>query len=400
MATLIQPVDAYAGLNSVIKQRLGVDVIKDDTIDWVGFATTLDGLDSQTSQIVTSELVTLVTKQVVLPAVYKDLGVDVVANRGAYSPSVGVTQRSRPAIPELKSDAAAYNPTPGSSSDPFKNYAVEMYTNYYFKAYQAMIAWSAPDRWLTGAFLSEQGFTDFLSSIRSAVDFQVRASIDATTFAAIRGSIALNLNTPGNRVYNLLTEFNAISGTTLTQANCMQSPDFLRYASQRIKVVMDDMSNTSVLFNEREYPSYTDFNGGAHVLLLSRFQRAMESNLQSDTFHKELVALPNHATVPAWKGLLSTAGGGITFESASTVKDTFDFQNPDDPDPVKINQSGVIGHLFAKRRVQIEDLGEHMESMRDPVGLKTNYFTHLSGRVVVDDYENAVTFLAADPVTP
>ena len=89
-----------------------------------------------------------------------------------------------------------------------------------------------------------------------------------------------------------------------------------------------------------------------------------------------------------------------TANSISTVKDTFDFQNPDDPDPVKINQSGVIGHLFAKRRVQIEDLGEHMESMRDPVGLKTNYFTHLSGRVVVDDYENAVTFLAADPVTP
>ena len=396
MANIIQPVDAYASLNSVANQRLGIDVLQDNVIDWIAFGDALANLDSQTSQIVTSELVTLVTEQQVLPAVYKSLGVDVVASRGAFSSAVGITQRSRPAIPELTSDAATYDPAPGSSSDPFENYPVEMLTNYYFKPLQAAISWSIPDRWLTGAFLSERGFSDFLTAIRSAVDFRVKSTIDAITFTAIRGSIGLNLQAgvAGNRAYNLLAEFNALTGATLTQADSLQSPDFLRYAAQRIRVVMDDMSNTSIVFNEKGYPSATDF-GDAHVLILSRLQRAMETNLQSDTFHKELVSLPNHATVPAWKGLLATPTGGITFESTSTIKDTFAFTNADGDKPVEIDQSGVVAHIFTKKRVSIEDLGEHTESMRDPVGLKTNYFTHLSARTIVDPYENGVTFYIA-----
>lgn len=398
MAAIIQPVDAYAGLGSLIKQRTGKEILTDNVVDWLGVGQELANMDGTTSQIVTGDIATLVTEQVVLPAVYKSLDVNIVTSFGEYTQSVGITQRSRPAIPDLESDKETYDPTPGSSSDPFVNYGIEMFTNYFFKALQAKIVWSIPERVMTGAFLSERGFSDFVTAIYSAVRFQVNAMIDALTFSAIRGSIALTLQQGvGNQLYNLLPEYNVENpdATPLTAANAMTNPDFLRFSSKRINVVMDDMKQTTVLFNEKGYPVATDFDT-AHVLILSRFQRDMQAHLQSDTFHKELVALPNHKVVASWQGPLAVANGGITFASASTVKDTFKFSNADGAAPIAIDQVGVVAHFCSNRRISIEDLGEHTESMRDPDALKTNHFTHLSARTIVDDYEPAVTFIVAD----
>lgn len=395
MASVIQPVDAYAEFNSLVNQKLGIDGVTDGTINFVGIGEAIADADSQTSAIITSALQTLVTHQEILPLVYKSAGVDIVASRAPYSQTVGYLQRSRPNLKQLESGADAYNPEPGSSSDPFKNYPVEMETNYFYKPFQAMIAYSIADRWATGLFLGERGVTEFKNAIRSAVEFQVRAALDSATFAAIRGSIALNLNHTTPLAKNVLALFNEETGTSLLAKDMVNSPDFLRFTAREMKNLINDMKETKVQFNEKGYPNHTDFDS-ARVLILSRLESAWETNLQSDTFHKELVALPNHSVVSSWKGPSLTAGGPITFESTSKVVDTFNFSNVEGAEPVSVDQDGVFAHIFSAKRVQIEDLGDHSEQMRDPVGLKTNTFLHLSGRVLVDDYENGYTLYGAD----
>lgn len=399
MTSIIQPVDAYQEFNALVKQKLGIDGVVDGAINFVGIGEAIIDADSQTSNIITSAAQTLVTHQEILPLVYKSAGVDIVASRAPYSQTVGYLQRNRPALTKLSSDADAYNPVEGSSSDPFKNYPQEMETNYFYKPFQAMIAYSIADRWATGLFLGERGVTEWKNAIRSAAEFQVRAAIDAATFAAIRGSIALNLNHTTPLAINVLEAFNEDTGSSLLAKDALNSPDFLRYSATVIKNLIGDMRETRVQFNEKGYPNATDFET-ARVLVLSRYESALETNLQSDTFHKELVALPKHSIVSSWKGPSLTDGGPITFESASKVVDTFNFSNVEGADPVEVNQDGVFAHIFSERRVQIEDLGDHSETMRDPVGLKTNTFLHLSGRVLVDNYENGYTLYAADPVTP
>ena len=398
MTTIIQPVDDYAVFNNLVKQRLGIEGVNDDnTINFVGIGEAVANADPDTSNVILGALAVLVTQQEILPLIFKGTGVDIVTSRGEYSQSVGYLQRSRPKLISLESDLDVYNPTAGASSDPFKNYEVEFYTNYFYKIWQAKVVRSLPERWGTGIFINSHVESAFIEAIRSTISFQVAASLEAITFAALRGSMALNLTSGnGDLAINILGRFNTATGGSLLAKDAMQSPDFLRYTAGQLSLLRRRMAVTTVQYNEKKYPNALDMDD-AHVLLLADFSTASEVNLQSDTFHKELVALPGHRVVPSWQGPSLADNGAITFESSSLVKDKFQFTNPDTPPvPISVGQGGVIAHIASRKRFMIEELGSRTTTMFDPVGLKTNIFVHLSGRVSVDDYEPAVTLYVAD----
>lgn len=397
MATNTKPLipvqDVYAGINKISAQYMGKEVLSNDTIDWVDFGSSYEALDSATKAIVTSGLITLVTEQLTVVKDFKGNGIDIIRSSGPYSQAEGIVQKNRPALPQAVSDAAVYDPAIGSSSDPFKNIPIASETEYFMRPLQFRYEWSKPERWLTGAFLSLEGFNSFVNGVSRMVDNALALNIEAATMANIRASMALNL-TGGDspRAYNLLAEFNAASGTSLTAAACMQSPDFLRYAIHRMFVVFDYMKSYTTFYNEKGYPQFST-EDGTHFILLSQFRRAMEQFLLSDTFHDDYLKLPLGSSVAAWKGFLLD-GTSPDFDATSTINDTFTVSWEDEP--VTVNQSGIIGTIFDTERVGIHRLGITNTNQYDPVGLKTNYWTHVFGQSIVDPYENGVTFYVAD----
>ena len=396
MATTSKPLipvaDVYAGINKISSQYLGKEVISGDVIDWVDFGSSYENLDSATKQIVTSGLITLVTDQLTVVKDFRGNGIDIVRSSGPYSQSEGLVQKNRPALPQAVSDAAVYDPATGSTSDPFKNVPIASETEYFQRPLQFRYEWTKPERWLTGAFLSAEGFNSFINGVDRMVSNALSLNIEAATMANIRASMALNLATPGPRAYNLLAEFNTASGTTLTADACMQSPDFLRYAIHRMFVVFDYMKSYTTFYNEKAYPQFSTPDD-MHFILLSQFRRAMEQFLLSDTFHDDYLKLPLGDSVAAWKGFLLD-GTQPTFEATSTINDTFNVSWEDQP--ITVNQSGILGTIFSTERVGIHKLGITNTSQYDPVGLKTNYWTHVFGQSIVDPYENGVTFYVAD----
>lgn len=389
---LISPMDVAGGFNKLTRQYLGKDAITADTLDWVDLGSAYDGVDSNTQRLLTSGLISLVTEQLTVVKEFRGNGINLVRSQGPFNASQGIIQKNRPALPEAVSDSEVYDPAPGSSSDPFKNLPIASETEYFSKKLQFRYEWSQPERWLSGAFLSESGFNAFTNGVSRMVDNALALNIEAASMAAIRASMALNLHSGGQRAYNLLAEYNADMGATLTAAKCMQTPDFLRYAIHRMFVVFDYMKSYTSFYNEKGYPQFTN-DDTTHFVLLSRFRRAMEQFLLSDTFHDDYLKLPLGDSVPAWKGFLLGANSP-SFKATSTIDDTIDVSW--ESTPVKVNQSGILGTIFSTERVGIYNLGVRQTDMFDPVGLKTNYWTHVNGQSIVDPYENGVTFYVAD----
>lgn len=219
--------------------------------------------------------------------------------------------------------------------------------------------------------------------------------------AAVRASMVLNMSEVTDlrgvgttRAINLLATYNQAYSTSLSAASSLRTPDFLRYAIHEMFVVMDYMKAYTRLYNEKKYPNFTK-REDCHFILLSQFNRAVDQFLLSDAFHEEYLKLPLGESVAAWKGFLLTADSKPNFASTSTLNDTISVDWEDSP--LSVNTDGVIGTIFDKERVGIYDLSVVNTNQNDPVGLKTNYWTHVFGKTIVDPYDNGVTFYIKDP---
>lgn len=388
------PVGAAATIvNSLAKQSMGSEaVVSDDLSNISDFGRSFEELDSGTKEIVKSNLITLVTEQLVIANEYKGNEVDIIRSRSEYDPSAGITQINFPLLPQAEDDSDVYNPAPNSTSDPFKNTPINYETEYFFKPFQFRYQWSIPERWMTGMFLSRDKFNQFVEGVNTMVKNAMTLNIDTITLSTLRSSIALNLhdvNSP--RAINLLKTYNKAFKATLKAEQALQDPQFLRWSINQIAVILKQLRIYSTLYNEK---GYTNHVTDPKVVVLDMFENAAKQYLQADVFNKDLLELPGHSTVVSWKGLLGVKGEVPSFKSLSTVKDTFTF--PWESAPISVDQNGIVAHIFDVNRCGIYNLGVKTTSMTDPVGLKTNYWNHVCGSALTIPHMNAVTFYIKD----
>lgn len=388
------PVGAAASaVNSLAKQYIGTEaLLADDLSNISDFGRAFEDLDSGTKEIVKSGLVTLITEQLVIAKEYKGNEVDIIRSRGEYDPSAGIIQKNRPILLQAEDDADVYNPAPNSTSDPFKNNPINFETEYFYKPFQFRYQWSIPERWMTGMFLSRDKFNQFIAAVDTSVKNSLTLNIDNITLSTLRASIALNLNGGASpRAINLLKSYNKAFKASLKAEQALQTPEFLRWCLNQIAVTLDQLKIYSSLYNEKAYPNHL---ADPNVVFLSQFENAAKQYLQADVFNKDLLELPGHSTVVSWKGLVDAKGTVPSFKALSTVRDTFSVSWQ--KTPISVNQEGVVAHIFDNERVGIYNLGLKTTSMADPVGLKTNYWTHVFCSSITDPYENGVTFYIKD----
>lgn len=389
-----------AVLNQLSDMYMGGSVaVETDLSNITDFGETLYNLPTPTQDLIVSGLAPLVTKELFVSKKFDGLNVDIIRERVEYGAHDGVVRKTRKPMPQAVDDSIAYNPAPGESSDPFRANAQEYLSRYYGKRFQWKYEWSEPERWMSGAFLSADGFRQAINQISNEVDNAVTVNIDGLTMGAINASIASTLNAGGSQAVNVLAEYNAGPGAAapVTAASALDSADFLRFATRRIRDIRKLMSTYSRLFIEEQVDGYATFTrqSDMHVVMLDRFMSAAESNLYSGTFHNEFVKLPLGSTVPAWQALVS-ATGTPDLKSVSTVAASVDGLPWLDGGSVSVNQSGVLAHIFDRERIGIYKLAMKQTNQPDPEGLKTNYFTHGFGQTIIDGFENGVTIYIAD----
>lgn len=153
---------------------------------------------------------------------------------------------------------------------------------------------------IRSAFLSEAEMIRFIDGIYVTIENEIKLAEEGLVNAAVSTAIAADIQ--GGKVRNLLTEYNTINPVNpiTDEEVALGDPDFLKYASKEIRKTIKYMEKMSTAFNVKGYKTFTP-SDRLVCEVLTEMASAMTTYLESDTFHKELVALPAYDEVPFWQ---------------------------------------------------------------------------------------------------
>lgn len=240
------------------------------------------------------------------------------------------------------------------------------------------------------AFTSPSAMASFIDGIYVTVDnayeFEMERIVALADNTAMASAIA------GGQGRNLLKEYNTAHTTTLTPAQALESADFLKYASMEINRTVDNMSKMTTVFNAKKYETFTP-KDRLVMEMLSQFASASDMYLQADTFHNELVKLPNFEKVPYWQ----RHDKEFSFSACSSisVKNTQLANVGTIGEDGAFAQSGIIAFVHDEENVAAYFGERHSWEMMNPRSDVMIHGEKARKGFAVDDHANAVVFYIA-----
>lgn len=281
----------------------------------------------------------------------------------------------------------------GASYDPNIFYKPSVSAKFYNSKITFEIPLSFTERQVKESFNGATELNAFISMLFNAVDKSMTVKMDSLILRTINNMIATTYDTDstGNRKVNLLNMYNTAKGLSgsnkLTVAKCMTDKEFLRFASMQIALYIDRIGTMSTLFNGGGKERFTP-KDLLHIVLLSNFTESSKMYLESDTFHKELVSLPNFESVPYWQG----SGNNFAFEDVSKIKVAIK-----SGDSTKdVNVSGVIGVMFDRDSLGVANVDRRVTTNYNPKAEFFNNWFKFDAGYFNDFNENFIVFYVAD----
>ena len=259
---------------------------------------------------------------------------------------------------------------------------------------------SITERQVKESFSSAEQLNGFLSMIYNAVDKSMTIKTDALIMRTINNMVgetlkadAAKFTTSGKtlnygsastvRCVNLLYLYNQAKGTTLTAAQAVLNPDFIRYASYQMGLYADRLQSISSLFNIGGKDRFTP-KDALHVVLLSDFAKAAQTFLYSDTYNKEQVLLPNAETVASWQG----SGQDYVFAHTSAI-------NIKTASGTDVAISGVLGVMFDRDALGVCNTDKRVTTNYNAKAEFFNNWYKFDASYFNDTNENFVVFFVA-----
>ena len=243
---------------------------------------------------------------------------------------------------------------------------------------------------LKKAFLNENEMAAFLDSQFTIVYNNFELDIEACENTAIGTGMAecfTNKATKPKRAINLLKEYNALVTTPLTNNNCLNDKEFLRYASMRITTELKNMQAKTEIYNNLAGVSMKCENPIVEVL--SDFATNSQFYLDSDTFHNELVTLKNYREVSHWMGM----GNNATFNQKSEVHIT----NTDMS--ISADITGVICFIRDSKAIRTMVNEVYSDTMYNGADRTTHYYFNAERGYLIDlAYPMCVFYVNAEEV--
>lgn len=249
--------------------------------------------------------------------------------------------------------------------------------------------YTIPDKLLNSAFTSESALASFVSAITSAVSDSMTMALNNMAYLAIDNFIAEKIKA-NNGVVNLLTMYNTqFPSATLTQDNCITSPEFCRYASMIMNNYIKYMAKPSKLYNTGGMVRATARNN-MHVLISSDFASSMGSYLESDTYWNDYVKLPNYKEYVCLQGTGNVSPNWIDNTTINIIPSS------SESGATAIEQSGIIGVFFDRQAVATGYTDMYSGTDRNNRNRYTNFTYSCVKQYINDLSENGVVFLVAD----
>ena len=246
---------------------------------------------------------------------------------------------------------------------------------------------SIAEEQLKQSFLGAEEMARFVAMIYQVVENSLTLKVDALIMRTINNFIGATIDDAGaTRNIHLLTEYNTIYGTSLTSANCLYHKDFLRYCAFRIKQVATRMSVFSTLFNIGGTEKFTP-REDLRIILHETIDAGVSAFLQSDTFHDELVKLPQADVVPFWQG------SGTSFALADTTAINVSVLD-DSGTKQDVSEDYIIACMFDRNALGVTAMKKRVTSKYNAKAEFYNYWYKEDAGYFNDYNENFVVFLA------
>ena len=248
---------------------------------------------------------------------------------------------------------------------------------------------SIAEEQLKQSFLGAEEMARFISMIYQMVENSLTLKFDALVMRTINNFIGATIydNAVGTRVVKLLSEYNTIYGTSLTNTKALYDKDFLRYCAYRIKQVATRLSNYSTLFNIGGTQKHTP-RDMLNIVMLDYLDSGVSAFLQSDTFHDELVKLPDADVVSCWQG----SGTSFALADASKVHVQVLDKNGTKR---SVEQGYVVACLFDREALGVTALNKRVKEHYNAKAEFFNYWYKEDAGYFNDYNENFVVFLVA-----
>ena len=254
-----------------------------------------------------------------------------------------------------------------------------------------------PDFMLRTAFTNETAMATFIDAIFVAMDNMMVIALENNASLTRASFIARKLQAASKcGAINLLAGYNATLAqgeTPLTADNCLLDARFLKWASMQISLWVNRLPKMSSLFNEEGYRRHTPKEDMV-INVLQDFASATASFLESDTYHKDLVALPRYEAVPYWQG----SGDDYGFDSTSKihVKLGKDAQQKD----IVVEQEGILAVIYDYQAMGVTLNERRSTTERNNKDEYTNYYNKANIGYFNDMSENGIVFYIADSNAP
>lgn len=380
----------YELVNETVSEILGKEtVVKEDLSNLVDVGTTISNAVGYDAYV--KKLVNKIGKTIFVNRPYTGRAPKVLMDAWEYGSicekiSGGLLDAEENESWELQS---------GTSYDQDIFYAPKVDAKFFngLKTFECNISFA--EKQVKQSFTSAERMNAFISMLYNEVDKTFTVMLDALIMRTIETMIGESIykdypggtytGVGGTHAINLLALYNrdVAPNSPLTAENCLYSKEFLRFASSQIMLWSNRMTQMSKLFNVGEKERFTP-KDLQRIVLLDVFVTQSSTYLDSDTFHENLVALPNADTVSYWQG----TGTGYALSDVSKI----DIKTPTNHE---IEISGVIGVIFDRDALGVTNLDRRVRShVNDKAEFYTN-FNKADANYFNDYNENAVVFFVA-----
>lgn len=379
----------YSLMNDVTSEILGkTDLVAEDLTNIVDVGTEVFGTTSVDNYV--KSLVNHIGKVIFVNRPYTGSVPSIFMDSWEFG---SVLEKISADIPHA-SENEDWDLTDGADYSPNVFYKPSVSAKFFNKKVTFEVNMSFTEKQVKESFSSATQLNGFLSMLYNSVDKSMTVKIDSLVMRTINNMTseviadALGAETDLTKIstvraVNLLKDYNAKMGTTLTAEKAMTNPEFIRYASMVMSLYVDRMSKISTLFNVGGKERFTP-SDMLHIVMLSDFKASANSYLQSDTFNDEYTALPNTETVPYWQA----SGKDYGFGSVSKI-------NVKSASGKTVATSGILAVMFDSDALGVSNLDRRVTTNYNAKAEFYNNFYKFDAGYFNDLNENFVVFFVA-----
>ena len=374
----------YQLTNTVAKEVLGDSaVVKEDLSNIVDIGKSV--FNNNWFDNYVRSLINHIGKVVFVDRPYRGTGPDILMDGWEYG---SVMEKVRTDLLDAN-ESPMWNLQDGVSYDPHVFHAPTASAKFFNSKAAFQFERSVTEAQVKESFSNAAQLNGFLSMLANALEDSANIRIEALKMRVINNFIAhiLTSGTSNQRI-NLLSGYNTEFGTSLTAAQALHTPAFLRYAVFIIGLYADRMSFISQLYNIGGTHKHTPADR-RKIVYLSEFIRAAgvylyDAENQINTSH---LGLPSGDTVPYWQG----SGTAPTFAVTSSINVDIEGATT----PTTVNQTGIVCVMFDRDALGVFNNERSVGTEWNPKGHFTNYFYDFSAMYFNDLDENGIVFYMA-----